>query len=110
MSFRSLLDRTATIQRTVQTTDAQGVVKKSSATITQVGVYPCSAAQNTTDLKQGDPQAKQSKVFSLCFMPDANIKAGDLAVIPGIGKLRLDPPNTVRGHHIEVVGAWEGDA
>ena len=108
MSFRSLLDKVATIQRLVSDADAQGVVKK-KATATVIGSFPCSAARNTTDLTQEAPQAKQSKVYSLCFMPDADIRAGDLAIIPGIGKLRLDPPNPVRGHHQEVTGAWEAD-
>ena len=108
MSFRSLLDKTATIQRPVQEADAQGVVKK-KAMVTEIGSFPCSAARNSTDLSQEAPQAKQSKVYNLCFMPDADIRAGDLAIIPGIGKLRLDPPGNVRGHHLEVTGAWEGD-
>ena len=108
MSFRSLLDKTATIQRLVQEADTQGVVKK-KPTATVIGSYPCSAALSSTDLTQGNPQAKQTRVYSLCFMPDADIRAGDLAVIPGVGKLRLDPPGNVRGHHLEVTGAWEGD-
>ena len=108
MSFRSLLDKTATILRLISEADAQGVVKK-KATATAVGSFPCSATRSSTDLKQENPQAKQSKVYSLCFLPTADIRAGDLAVIPGIGKLRLDPPVNVRGHHLEVTGAWEGD-
>jgi hypothetical protein len=103
-----LLDKTATIQRLAQEADAQGVVKK-KPTATVIGSFPCSAAQSSTSLTQGEPQAKQTKVYSLCFMADADIKVGDLAVIPGIGKLRLDPPGNVRGHHLEVSGAWEGD-
>ena len=108
MSFHSLLDKTATIQRPAKDADTQGVVKK-KATVTVIGSFPCSAARSSTDLTQEAPQAKQSKVYSLCFMPDADIRAGDLATIPGIGKLRLDPPNLVRGHHLETTGAWEGD-
>ena len=108
MSFRSLLDKVATIQRLVSDADAQGVVKK-KATATVIGSFPCSAARSSTDLSQEAPQAKQSKVYNLCFVPDADIRAGDLAIIPGVGKLRLDPPCDVRGHHQEVTGAWESD-
>lgn len=108
MSFRSLLDKTATIQRLVSAADAQGVVK-GKPTATVISSFPCSAAQTSSSLKQGNLQAKQSIVYSLCFMPDANIWAGDLAIIPGIGKLRLNPPANVRGHHQEAIGAWEGD-
>ena len=108
MPFRSLLEKTATIHRLVSDADAQGVVKK-KPTVTVIGSFPCSAARNASDLTQEAPQTKQSKVYNLCFMPDADIKASDLAIIPGIGKLRLDPPGDVRGHHLEVTGAWEGD-
>lgn len=108
MSFRSLLDKVAAIQRLVSEADGQGVVKK-KPTATLIGSFPCSAARSSTNLTQGDPKAKQSKVYSLCFMPNADIRAGDLAIILGIGKLRLDPPGNVRGHHLEVTGAWEGD-
>ena len=108
MSFRSLLDKVATIQRLVSDADAQGVVKKKPA-LTEIGVYPCSAARSSTDLTQEAPQAKQTKVYHLCFLPSADIWAGDLAIIPGVGKLRLDPPCNIRGHHLEVTGAWESD-
>lgn len=108
MSFRSLLDKTATIQRLVLGVDAQGVVK-TKPTATVIGSFPCSAARSSTDLTQKKPQAKQTKVYNLCFMVDADIRAGDLAIITGVGKLRLDPPGNVRGHHQEVTGAWEGD-
>lgn len=108
MAFRSLLDKAATIQRLVSEADVQGVVKK-KPTPTEIGTFPCSAARSSTDLKQGTPQAKQTKVYNLCFTKDADIRAGDLAIIPGLGKLRLDPPCNVRGHHQEVTGAWEGD-
>lgn len=108
MSFRSLLDKAATIHRLVSEADAQGVVKK-KPTAMEIGIFPCSAARTSTDLTQEAPQAKQSKVYNLCFTNDADIRAGDLAIIPGIGKLRLDPPCNVRGHHQEATSAWEGD-
>ena len=108
MSFRSMLNKRAVIQRMVAVKDAQGVVSVNPAMQT-VGTYPCSASEVSSTTIQGTPQAKQSIVYTLIFLPAADIRAGDLAILPGIGKLRLGKPYVVRGHHWEVSGAWEGD-
>ena len=108
MSFRSMLDRRATVLRMVAIKDDQGIVS-ANPTGQTVGIYPCSAAVAFSTMTQGTPQAKQSEVYSLCFLPNADIRAGDMATIPGIGKLRLGKPRDVCGHHLEVSGAWEGD-
>ena len=108
MSFRSMLNKRAAIQRMVAVKDAQGVLSANPAGQT-VGTYPCSASESSSAVTQGTPQAKQSIVYTLYFMISAEIRAGDLAIIPGIGKLRLGKPYDVRGHHWEVSGAWEGD-
>ena len=108
MSFRSLLNKRAAILRLVAVKDAQGVVSANPAT-QAVGTYPCSASESSSAVTQGTPQAKQSIVYTLIFLPAADIRAGDLAIISGIGKLRLGKPYDVRGHHWGVSGAWEGD-
>ncbi len=108
MSFRSMLDRRVTVLRMVAVKDDQGVVN-ANPNEQAVGIYPCSATVASSTMTQGTPQAKQSEVYSLCFLLTADIRAGDLATIPGIGKLRLGKPHDVRGHHLEVSGAWEGD-
>jgi len=108
VSFRSLLNKRAAIQRMMAEKDAQGVVS-ANPTWQTVGTYPCSTTESSSAVTQGTPQAKQSIVYTLCFMISADIRAGDLAIIPGIGKLRLGKPYDVRGHHWQVSGVWEGD-
>lgn len=108
MSFRSLLNKTATITRMVAGTDAQGVIRN-NPTEQVVGTYPCAASEASAGTSQESPQATEVIGYNLFFPPGADVRTGDLAVIAGVGKLRLAMPYNVRGHHLEVSGAWDGD-
>ena len=108
MSFRSLLNKTATIKRMVATKDPQGVIRNNPTEQT-VGTYPCAASETSAGTSQESPQATEAISYNLFFPPGANVRTGDIAIIPGVGKLRLAMPYDVRGHHLEVSGAWEGD-
>lgn len=108
MSYRSLLDKTATIMRVSVAKDVHGVVKNNPTTV-NTGSYPCAVSKSSSQATQNSPQNEGSISYMVYLMPGVDVRAGDLAVVPGVGKLRLAQPYHVRGHHIEVSGVWEGD-
>lgn len=108
MSYLRMLDRMVVIHRMTTGKDTYGSPTQPALTV--IDTHPCAVTRKTQDYQQNAPAGAVTETFRLYFLPGADLRAGDLAIIPGYGKWRLGPPYNVRNHHLEVDGTWEGDA
>jgi hypothetical protein len=108
MAFKNLLDRQCTIVRLTPALDAY---KTPRAPVRETfGPYPCALSRKLLQATQEAPQNKAEEVYTMYLTRYANVQAGDLAEVAGVGKYRLGPPYRPRNHHIEVQAEWEGEA
>ena len=108
MSLSALLDRDCIILRLVTMVDSYGTPQK--PTLETIQRLKCATKKQTIDYSQNMPQADTVKAYRMYFLKNAPVKEGDIAIISGVGKLRLAEPYQPRGHHLEVDGFWEGEA
>lgn len=108
MSFKAMLDRVGIICRVTAPVDDYGTPQ--APALTDIDRVPCAVSRQTISSVQGAPMVASEQKYRLYFMPHAPIREGDLVEVPGVGKFRLAKPYCPRGHHLEVDGAWEGEA
>lgn len=111
MSYMSLLDCVGTVKRPGVAVDEFGTPQPNlPAVMTTVGAWPCAVTRQTITSKQGEPMVESGISYRLYFPAAADVREGDLVVVPGHGQYELASPYRPRGHHIEVDGRWEGEA
>lgn len=95
--FKDLLNQNFTVIRTESTAALNHIVEPKETTY---GPYPCRTGRPISKFVQSVPQTKITQHLRLYTVIDANVKAGDIALISGhnyIVKNIYKPAN----HHIE---------
>lgn len=110
MSIRRMLDRTATIYRMVSPgTGELNTPLPPVKTAVAEGVL-CAMARQSFAFNQEAARPELVSSIRLYFLPDVDIRPGDLINITGAGVFRAGIPYRPRNHHIEVDVKAEGEA
>lgn len=108
MRRRGMFDRRCTIKRLTETVDQYK--RPIGEAWNPVGSYPCRLSRKSIQATQAMPERQTVEVYMLYLPPYADVQAGDIAEVPGVGSYNLSVPYKPGNHHIEVQADWEGQA